>query len=225
MSVQVGTAGRKIGVLGTGAVGQTIGRKLIQLGNQICMGSRQANNEKAIAWQATVGPAASVGTFADAAAFGDLVFNCTSGSGTMAALGAAGADNLRDKILVDLSNPLDFTHGMPPALFTPHHDSLAEQIQRSLPNTRVIKTLNTMNCTVMVDPGRLEGGEHDVFVCGNDVAAKTTVTNLLRDGFGWKRVVDFGDITGARAVEAYVLFWVRAWSALGTAEFNLRLIR
>jgi predicted dinucleotide-binding enzyme len=213
------------GVLGTGVVGQTISSRLIALGYHVRMGARQAGNEKAAAWVKAAGASASEGTYADAANFGSVIFNCTSGSGTLAALGAAKADNLRDKILVDISNPLDFSKGMPPSLFTPTGDSLAEQIQRAYPSTRVVKALNTITASVMVEPTRVGGGEHDVFVCGNDAAAKAQVAALLRDGFGWKTVHDFGDITGARALEGYVLFWVRAWATLGTAEFNLRLVR
>jgi predicted dinucleotide-binding enzyme len=215
----------KIGVLGTGIVGQTIGTKLVGLGHPVMMGSRSADNEKAVAWLKEAGPQASIGTFADAAAFGQILFNCTSGRGTLPALNAAGAGNLRGKILIDISNPLDFSRGMPPSLFTATGDSLGEEIQRVFPNTRVVKALNTMTCTVMVDPGKLAGGDHEVFVCGNDAAAKSQVTGILRDWFGWQRVSDFGDMTGARALEAYVLFWVRAWGALGTAEFNVRFVR
>ncbi|HEY0708723.1 MAG TPA: NAD(P)-binding domain-containing protein [Polyangia bacterium] len=213
------------GVLGTGVVGQTLGSKLIALGHHVRMGARQAGNDKAAAWTRAAGPRASEGSFADAASFGTVIFNCTSGAGTLSALGAAKADNLRDKVLVDVSNPLDFSKGMPPSLFTPSGDSLAEQIQRAYPSTRVVKALNTITASVMVDPARVGGGEHDVFLCGNDAAAKAQVAGLLRDGFGWQTVHDFGDITGARGLEAYVLFWVRAWGTLGTAEFNLRLVR
>jgi 8-hydroxy-5-deazaflavin:NADPH oxidoreductase len=215
----------KLGVLGTGVVGQTIGSKLIGLGHEVKMGSREAGNEKARDWTKGAGARASSGSFADAARFGEILFNCTAGKGTMAALNAAGADNLRDKLLIDISNPLDFSKGMPPSLFTASGDSLGEEIQRAFPATRVVKSLNTMTCSVMVDPGKVAGGDHDVFVGGNDAAAKTQVTTILREWFGWKRVVDLGDITSARATEAYVLFWVRAWGALGTAEFNLRLVR
>jgi predicted dinucleotide-binding enzyme len=219
------TESGKFAVLGTGVVGQTIGSKLIACGHQVRMGSRQAGSDKARTWVATAGDRASEGTFADAAGFGGVIFNCTSGAGTLPALGAAKADNLRDKVLVDVSNPLDFSKGMPPSLSTPNGDSLAEQIQRAYPNTRVVKALNTMTAAVMVDPGRVGAGEHDVFICGNDVAAKAQVSAILRNDFGWKTVHDFGDITGARGLEAYVQFWVRAWGTLGTADFNLRLIR
>ena len=215
----------KLGVLGTGTVGQTIGSKLVALGHEVKMGSRTASNERAVAWVKAAGAKATTGTFAEAAVFGEILFNCTSGRGTLPALNAAGATNLRDKILIDVSNPLDFSRGMPPSLFTPSGDSLGEEIQRAFPSTRVVKTLNTMTCTLMVEPGKIAGGDHEVFVNGNDAAAKAKVSTILREWFGWQRITDLGDITAARAVEAYVLFWVRAWGALGTAEFNFRLVR
>ncbi len=215
----------KIAVLGTGMVGTTIGSKLAALGHEVRMGARQATNEKAQAWAQSAGPKASVGTFADAAAFGELVFNCTSGGGSLAALDAAGAANLRGKILIDVSNPLDFSKGMPPSLFVSNTDSLGEQIQRAFPETKVVKTLNTLNCELMVNPSRLAGGDHDVFVSGNDEEAKGRVAEILRDWFGWKRVIDLGDITTARGTESWLPMWVRLWGALGTAEFNLKIVR
>jgi predicted dinucleotide-binding enzyme len=214
----------KLGVLGTGSVGQTIGSKLAALGHDVKMGARAATNEKAEAWTKATGRATSHGTFADAAAFGELIFNCTSGKAALEVLRAAGAANLRGKILVDVSNPLDFSKGAPPTLFTPSGDSLGEQIQREFPEVKVVKTLNTVTAAVMVDPVRLGGGEHDVFLSGNDAGAKARVTELLRGGFGWKHVVDLGDITTACATETYLLLWVRLYGALGTASFNVKLV-
>ncbi len=215
----------KIAVLGTGSVGTTIATKLVALGHEVRMGARSATNEKALAWAAAAGSKASAGTFADAAAFAELVFNCTSGGGSLAALEAAGAANLRGKILIDVSNPLDFSKGMPPSLFVSNTDSLGEQIQRAFPETKVVKTLNTLHCELMVDPARLEGGDHDVFVSGDDEAAKGRVAEILRGWFGWKRVTDLGDITTARGTEAWLPLWVRLWGSLGTAEFNLKIVR
>ena len=157
----------KIAILGTGMVGTTIGTKLASLGHEVKLGSRTATNEKAAAWVAATGGTASAGTFADAAAFGALVFNCTSGGGSLEALQAAGAANLAGKVLVDISNPLQFSAGKPPSLFVCNTDSLGEQIQLAFPETKVVKSLNTMNCNLMVNPGLLAGGEHSVFVAGN----------------------------------------------------------
>ena len=215
----------RIGVLGTGMVGSTIATKLAQLGHEVRMGSRTAGNERAVAWVASAGAGASHGTFADAAAHGELVFNCTAGEVSLAALEAAGAENLAGKVLVDVSNPLDLSHGMPPGLFTSSFDSLGEQIQRAFPDTRVVKALNTVNCEVMVEPSKVPG-EHDVFLCGDDEAAKARVVELLQS-FGWppESVVDLGDLSSARGMEAYLLLWIRLWGALGTGHFNVKVVR
>jgi predicted dinucleotide-binding enzyme len=211
----------KIGVLGTGMVGQAIAGKLAALEHEVKMGAREAGNEKAQAWVKSAGPRASHGTFAEAAAFGDIVFHCALGSAALAVLEAAGAANLRGKPLVDVSNPLDFSQGMPPTLFTGAADSLGERIQKAFREARVVKTLNTVNANVMVNPGKL-AAESDVFVCGNDAEAKKRVTALIRD-FGWKSVIDLGDITAARATESYLLLWLRLWGVLHTADFNIRV--
>ena len=214
----------KIGVLGTGMVGTTIGTKLVALRHDVRMGARKAGNEKAVAWVAKVGPGASEGTFADAAAFGEIVFNCTLGTAAVDAVVAAGEKNLEGKILIDTTVPLDLSRGFPPAITLRGEDSLGEQIQRALPGTRVVKTLNTINCNVMVDPARVPG-EHDVFVSGNDPDAKARVTAILKDWFGWKSVVDLGDISTARGTEGYILMWLRLYGALKTADFNIRVVR
>jgi hypothetical protein len=166
--------------------------------------------------------AASQGTFANAAAFGEIVFNCTAGAGSLDALEATGAANLRGKILVDVANPLDFSHGMPPSLFAGNTDSLGERIQAAFPEARVVKTLNTVNANVMVDPGRVPG-ESDVFVCGNDAGAKSEVTRILKD-FGWRSVIDLGDITAARGTEFYLHLWLRLWGAFKTPDLNIHVV-
>src|SRR5690606_25130100 len=148
------------------------------------------------------------GTFADAAAFGALLFNCTAGRGSLAALEAAGADNLNGKILIDVSNPLDFSQGMPPSLPGRSTASLAEQIQRAFPGLRVVKTLNTVPAAIMVDPSRIPG-DHDLFVSGNDPDARAQVTRLLKEAFGWKTVIDLGDLSTARGTEMLLPLWVR----------------
>ncbi len=214
----------KIGILGTGIVGSTIGGKLTKLGHDVMMGSRTATNEKAAAWVAQAGPHASQGAFADAAHFGELLINCTSGGGSLAALELAGTANMAGKILLDISNPLDFSRGFPPRLSVCNDDSLGEQIQRALPGVKVVKTLNTMTCTLMVDPGKLKG-EHDVFVSGNDAGAKGTVSALLREWFGWKNVIDLGDIATSRSTEGYLLLWTRLYGAQKTADFNIHVVR
>ncbi|GBC85973.1 hypothetical protein HRbin11_02440 [bacterium HR11] len=213
----------KIGVLGTGMVGQAIGSKLIQLGHEVKMGSRTADNEKARRWVKANGPRASQGTFADAAAFGEVLFHCTAGATSLDALRMAGADHLRGKILIDIANPLDFSGGMPPTLAICNTDSLGEQIQRAFPETRVVKALNTVNSSVMVNPS-LVPGDHDAFICGNDPEAKAFVTTVLKDWFGWRSVIDLGDITAARATEMLLPMWLRLWGVLQTPVFGLKVV-
>jgi hypothetical protein len=214
----------KIAVLGTGMVGETLGSKLIQLGHEVTMGSRSKSHDKAAAWVEKSGPLARQGTFADAAAAGELVLNCTLGSASLEALTQAGESNLAGKILWDLSNPLDFSKGMPPSLFVSNTDSLGEQIQRAFPSARVVKTLNTINCNLMVDAPSLPG-DHTLFVCGNDEQAKRVTRELLSTWFGWRDVIDLGDIRAARATESYLHLWLRLWGALQTPQFNLHIVR
>ena len=215
----------EIAVLGTGMVGRTIAGKLVSLGHRVTMGSRTADNEAAAAWAAQAGEGAGQGTFADAAARGELVVNCTAGAASLDALRAAGTANLAGKTLVDVANPLDLSHGMPPTLSPVGTDSLGEQIQREFRETRVVKALNTVNCDVMVDPGRVPG-EHDVFVCGDDDAAKAQVRELLQS-FGWPAasIIDLGAIAAARGTEGHLLLWLRLWGAIGHGDFNIKVVR
>lgn len=213
----------KIAVLGTGMVGEAIAGKLVELGHDVRMGSRSATNEKGVAWAAKAGPRASVGTFADAAAFGELVFVCTNGAGTLDACAAAGA-GLDGKVVVDVTNPLDFSKGMPPTLFTTSAESLGERLQAAHPRAAVVKTLNTINCNLMVDAARIPG-DHDVFVSGNDAGAKAKVTEILRGWFGWKHVLDLGDITTARGTEQYLMLWLRLYGATKTPDFNIHVVK
>jgi len=215
----------KIAVLGSGMVGNTIGNKLVALGHEVKMGAREAQNEKAAAWVAQAGARASHGTFADAAAFGEMIWNCTNGAGALPALEAAGKANLAAKVLIDVTNPLDFSKGMPPTLFAVPSDSLGERIQAAFPETKVVKTLNTMSCKVMVEPARVGGGDHTVFVCGNDAGAKGKVEEILRGWFGWNDVLDLGDITAARGTEAYLLLWLRMWGGFKTSDFNVKVVK
>jgi hypothetical protein len=213
----------KIGILGTGMVGEAIGGKLAARGHDVKMGSRTATNEKAAAWAKKAGARASHGTFADAAAFGEIVFLCAKGEAAIDIVRSV-KDGLRGKVLVDVTNPLDFSKGMPPTLFVSNDDSLGERIQRELPDTKVVKALNTINAEVMADPARL-GEPTDAFVSGNDKEAKAAVTRILREELGWKSVIDLGDISTARGTEGYLPLWIRLWGALGTADFNVRIVK
>jgi len=189
------------------------------------MGSRKAGNEKAREWAQEAGPEAGQGSFADAAAFGELVFNCTAGEHSIAALEQADASNLAGKVLVDVANVLDFSGGRPPAVGLGTKDSLGEQIQRSFPEAKVVKALNTMNCDVMLDPTKVPG-DHDVFICGEDEGAKAQVGGVLRE-FGWpaEHIVDLGGISAARGTEGYVALWLNLMGVVGTGQFNIALVR
>jgi predicted dinucleotide-binding enzyme len=213
----------RIGVLGTGTVGRALAGKLVELGHEVRMGARDASNENAREWAAAAGERASHGTFADAAGFGELVVNATAGVASLDALDQAGEGALAGKLLVDVANPLDFSRGMPPTLTVCNDDSLGEQIQRRFPDARVVKTLNTVNAGVMVDPS-LVPGPHDVFLCGNDDGAKEQVAELL-EAFGWprERIVDLGGIEAARAAEMYLPFWLRLSRAFGTPHVNVHV--
>ncbi len=215
----------RIGVLGTGVVGRTIAGKLVELGHEVTMGSRSATGEALVAWVEEAGEGAGGGTFADAAAEAELVFNCTSGTASLAALEAAGAENLAGKTVVDVANALDFSQGTPPTLSICNDDSLGERIQAGFPEAKVVKSLNTVNSAVMVDPGRVPG-DHNVFVCGEDEAAKAQVVALLQ-AFGWPRdaIVDLGGIDAARGVEMYLPLWLRLYGTLGVPDFNISIAR
>jgi predicted dinucleotide-binding enzyme len=214
----------KIAILGTGMVGNTLATKLVQIGHQIMMGSRTANSSAGQEWLRSVGGKAKIGTFADAAAFGEIVFDCTNGANSLDALRQAGAANLREKILIHVSNPLDFSTGQP-TLTVCNTDSLGEQVQREFPDSLVVKALNTVNCALMIQPSLLPG-DHNLFICGNDAAAKGEVTGWLCEWFGWKNtnIVDLGDITGSRGMEMWMPIWLRLFGKFGHPRFNLRLI-
>jgi 8-hydroxy-5-deazaflavin:NADPH oxidoreductase len=205
----------KYGVLGTGMVGQALAGKLVVLGHDVMMGSRSAKNPTAIAWAHSAGPRARVGTFAETAAFGELLFNCTHGASSVDALSAAGEQHLAGKILIDVANIL------PPGKRAV--ESLGEQIQTGFPRTHVVKTLNTVNCDVMVDPSRIPG-PHTVFMSGDNAAGKESVRALL-EAFGWKEIIDLGGIATARATEDYMPLWLALWNALGSAHFNINVVR
>lgn len=213
----------RIAVLGTGIVGRTLGSALLRNGHEVRLGSRTAGNETAVAWATEIGGPASEGTFADAAGFGELIVNATAGAASLDVLHAAGADLLAGKVVLDVSNPLDTSKGMPPTLTVCNDDSLGEQIQREFPDVRVVKTLNTVTASVMVDPS-LVAGDHTVFVAGNDDAAKAEARGLLEE-LGWPaaRILDLGDISAARGLEMYLPLWIRLWQAGGTPVLNVEV--
>jgi 8-hydroxy-5-deazaflavin:NADPH oxidoreductase len=213
----------RIAVLGTGVVGRTLSEALVVTGNEVIMGSRTADNEEATAWSRAAGPSASNATFADAAASAEVIVNATRALFSVDALQMAGAANLSGKVLVDVTNPVDFSVSPPSMLFP--GESAAERIQAAFPDARVVKTLNTMNHDLMVDPS-LVRGEHVVFLCGNDHAAKTIVGGLL-EGFGWpdERILDLGPLSHARSVEMYLPLWASLNGVIGTEYFNIQVNR
>ena len=225
----------KIGVFGTGVVGQTIAEKLESLGHEVMLGTRDVNASLARdakdgfgrpplkEWQAQH-KKIKVGTHSEAAAHGELLVNATNGMGTLEALKQAGEKNLNGKVMLDISNPLDFSKGMPPTLFVCNTDSLAEQIQRTYPQLKVVKGLNTLNAYLMVAP-RMLPEDHNIFLSGNDGDAKNQVRGILRS-FGWNdaEMIDLGDITTARGTEQLLPIWVRLWGALQNPMFNFRIV-
>jgi 8-hydroxy-5-deazaflavin:NADPH oxidoreductase len=226
----------RVGVLGTGMVGRAIAGKLSELGHEVVVGTRDpaetlARQEPDFFGNPPFGtwlgqhPGVRLAGLADAAAHGELVVNATAGGAALEALGLAGEANLAGKVLVDVANPLDFSQGRPPSLSLVNTDCLGECIQREFPTARVVKTLNTVNASVMVNPGAVGGGDHTVFVSGDDPEAKALVTDLLTEGFGWRDVIDLGDITTARGPEMQMALWLRLMGSLQTPMFNFKVVR
>jgi predicted dinucleotide-binding enzyme len=225
----------KIAVLGTGGVGQALAGRLAGLGHEVTIGTRDVaatlarsepdamGNPPYAEWAA--GHAAvQLATFAEAAAGAELIVNATNGAASLAALGAAGRDNLAGKVLIDIANPLDFSQGLPPSLFVSNTDSLGERIQAAFPDLKVVKSLNTMNAYLMADPRQLAEGDHSVFVSGNDAGAKKTVSGLL-ESLGHTDVIDLGDISTARGTEMVLPIWTRLYSAFNNPMFNFKIVR
>jgi predicted dinucleotide-binding enzyme len=216
----------RIAVLGTGVAGRTLAGKLVALGHSVTIGSRSATNEAAIRWAAEAGPQAKAATFADAAADGEVVINATPGAVSLEVLAAAGTRNLKGKVLLDVANPLDHSAGFPPTLSIANTDSLAETIQRAFPAARVVKALNTMRADVMVAPEQLAGGDHDVFLAGDDVEAKDVVRRLLAE-FGWRsdHIRDLGGLDAARGMEMWLPLWLRIFmSQSNNKAFNIKVV-
>lgn len=225
----------RVGVLGTGMAGRAIAGKLSALEHDVVVGTRDPvelmertepdarGNDPFATWHGK-NPDVRVGAFAEAAAHGELLVNATNGAASIDALHSAGTENLEGKVLIDISNPLDYSRGMPPSLFVSNTDSLAEQIQREFRGARVVKSLNTMTASVMVDPSSIGNGHHTVFVSGDDREAKREVIALLTEGFGWKDVMDLGGLETARAAEMYVPLWLAVMMESGPL-FNISVVR
>jgi 8-hydroxy-5-deazaflavin:NADPH oxidoreductase len=211
----------RIAVLGTGIVGRTLAPAFGRLGHDVVVGTRDPEATRARdGWDLDV----PLVPFGEVALGADLVVNATSGQGSLAALEAVGEEALAGKVLLDVANPLDFSAGFPPTLTVKDTDSLAEQIQRAYPRTRVVKSLNTVNCAVMVDPSRVGEGETTMFLAGDDPEARASVASLLEQ-LGWGDLVEFDDLSAARAMEMWLPLWVRLMGRLGTPDFNIRVVR
>jgi 8-hydroxy-5-deazaflavin:NADPH oxidoreductase len=228
----------KISVLGTGDVGQTLAVKLVDTGHQVMIGTRDViatlsrhseknGNPPFSKWIESV-TNIELGTFQESATFGEIVINATNGANSLNALDLAGEENLAGKILIDVSNPLDFSKGMPPFLLDGLHNtnSLGEEIQKEFPEAKVVKTFNTMWCGLMVNPGLIGGGDHINYISGNDNEAKSTVKKLLNE-IGWKdeNLIDLGDISAARATESVLLIWIRLMVTLNSGVFNFKIVK
>jgi len=216
---------KKIGVLGTGMVGNAIAKKLIALGHQVMMGSRTKDNAKAIEWANANGSNASNGTFEDAAKFGEVIFNCTRGEIAIDVIKAAGIENFNGKTVVDISNPLEFPKDSAPILIHKYANttSLAEHIQQTIPAANLVKTLNIVNCEVMVNPSK-SGGDPTMFMSGNNAEAKEEVKNILLS-FGWNDIIDLGDISTARGTEMMLPIWLRTYMATKNGYIAFKIIR
>lgn len=212
----------KIGILGTGDVGQALGIGFANLGHEVKMGSRDPNQEKVKAWVNKAGSKASAGTFAEAAAYGELAVLCTIWTGAENAIRLAGPDHLAGKVVIDTTNPLDFSAGIPPKLSVGHTDSAGERVQRWLPNSRVVKAFNIVGSAHMFKP-EFPGGPPDMFICGDDDQAKVTVTDLLQ-AFGWS-VIDIGGIECARYLEPLAMVWIRHFFRVNSVNHAFKLLR
>jgi 8-hydroxy-5-deazaflavin:NADPH oxidoreductase len=212
----------RIGIFGSGSVARTLGSGFARLGHDVMLGTRTKDNPNATLWRDDTG--GLIGSLDEAAAFGAVLINALNGAASLDAIGELNAEAMSGKVLIDVANPLDFSNGFPPSFTVSNTDSLAEQLQRALPDVHVVKALNTVNTSVMIDPGALHE-DTDLFICGNDATAKDTVMALLVE-LGWtrERLRDLGDLSAARGTEAYLALWVRLMSSLGTPTFNVRVV-
>lgn len=225
-----------IGILGTGDVGRTLAAELASRGHDVMIGTRDVQRKLGEAPDDDAAPSfhdwlaahkkVRLGTFAAAAAHGELLFNATAGHASLEALATVRPADLRDKVLIDAANALGpWNEGGAMELFVVNTDSLAERIQRAHPGLRVVKALNTVAAHIMANPKGLAGGDHDLFVAGNDAESRERVAHFLREQFGWKTVIDLGDLSAARGLEMMIMVWLKIWAALGSSDFNFKVVR
>jgi len=225
----------KVGILGSGTVGRTLAEGFLRVGDDPMIGTRDVAALMARTEPERPGavpfstwhdehPEVAVGSFAEAGRYGEIIVNSTAGAASVDALRAAGAADMDGTVVIDTSNPLDFSNGFPPTLFVSNNDSLAETIQREFPGIRVVKAWNTVTAALMTNPKIVADGDHSLPICGHDALAKASVTELL-ERFGWTDVIDLGDLTAARAMESYLPIWLRLMQAVETPLFNTKVVR
>jgi len=228
---------KKIAIFGTGGVGQAYASRFVALGYDVMIGTRNvseklADNAKDLygnppfsEWH-SANKNVKLGTFNEAALFGEIILNATRGANSVSILKLADVANLNGKILIDVSNPLDYSKGMPPSLLPElsNTNSLGEEIQKNFPGLKVVKALNTMWNGLMVNPAMLNGGDHTAFICGNSAEAKVEVREIMKT-LGWpdKSILDLGDISSARGTEMYLILWLRILGATNSAAFNIKV--
>lgn len=213
----------RIGILGSGIVGRSLGKGFASNGHDVRLGTRTPEKQEVQEWLKTTKGKVSAGTFSETATYGQIIVLCSLGEATEAVIKVAGMKNFDGKLVIDATNPLDFSKGMPPGLFVGTTDSLGERVQRMLPNAKVVKCFNIVNNQTMINP-RMKEGLPDMIICGNDEAAKREVAGLLKE-FGWGEPIDIGGIDGARWLEAYTALWVRLAIKLGNWGVAAKILR
>ena len=211
----------KVGILGSGDVGRALGKGFVNRQHEVKIASRTPNSDKLKTWVNQVGRNASAGTFAESAAFGDIIVLATNGSAIEAAVDLAKPQNFNGKLVIDVTNQLDFSKGPPPGMLYSPIDSLGQRVQRKLPSAKIVKCFNTVPNSQMVDP---KFKDVEMMICGNDTAAKQQVTKILKE-FGWKGAIDIGGIENAGWLEAFVPLWARVGMSLNTWDHVFKVVR
>jgi 8-hydroxy-5-deazaflavin:NADPH oxidoreductase len=212
----------RVGVLGSGEVGRRLAAGFAGRGHSVMVGSRDPNKPELHEWLAGEGAGAEAGTFAEVAAFGELLVLAVLGASAENAIADAGAANFAGKVVIDAMNPLDFSGGFPPKLSISGDDSLGERVQRALPDAKVVKAFNIIGSPYFVDPSFREG-KPTMLIAGNDELAKLAVGDVLAD-FGWPDPVDIGGIEGARELEAICIAWVKIGGMRGAWDHGFKLL-
>jgi len=212
----------RVGVLGSGQVGQRLAAGFRGRGHEVMIGSRDPAKPELVRWLSGEGAGIEAGTFAAAAAHGELVVLAVLGNAAEQAIAEAGPENFSGKVVIDAMNPLDFSGGFPPKLSIAGQDSLGERVQRALPDARVVKAFNTIGSAYFVDPNFTEG-DPTMLIAGDDEDAKRAVADVLAD-FGWSQTVDIGGIEGSRELEAICIAWVKIGGARGAWDHGFKLL-